>query len=47
MEVLFCLVLVIGKLMADAYKGYKANQYADKVVRRYKGELKTFPRTKH
>ena len=37
MEVLFCLVLVIGKLIADAYQGHKANQYADKVVRRYKG----------
>lgn len=38
MEVLFCLVLVIGKLIADAYQEHKANQYADKVVRRYKGD---------
>ncbi len=38
MEVLFCLVLVIGKLMIDAYKEHKANQYADMVVRRYKGD---------
>lgn len=36
MEVLFCLVLVIGKLVIDAYKEHKANQYADKVVRRHK-----------
>lgn len=38
LEVLLCLVLVIGKLMIDAYKEHKANQYADKVVRRYKGD---------
>lgn len=38
MEVLFCLVLVIGKLMVDAYQEHKANQYADKVVRRCKGD---------
>ena len=38
MEVLFCLVLVICKLMIDAYKEHKANQYADRVVRRYKEE---------
>lgn len=34
MEIFFAIIFVIGRLIYEAYQGYKADRYADSVVRR-------------
>jgi len=35
MEIIFGVILTVGKLAYDAYLKHKADKYADMVVRRY------------
>lgn len=38
MEIFFGLIFIVGKLIYESYQEKKANEYADKVVRRYGGD---------
>lgn len=35
MEIVFAILFIIGKLIYEAFQTHKANNYANKVVRRY------------